>query len=158
VQYEYQGISSNAVPVRVEPTAASLFTLDNSGKGSGAILDSSYRVISKDNPARKGDVLLLFATGGGITIPPGADGQIALAPAFPVLAARTSVMIGGVDCPVLYAGSARAWRPAPFRSTCEWLRVFLRASRPWWWRSAIPAARRESPSWSSERAPATVAT
>lgn len=106
VQYEYQGIVSNSVSRRVQPTLPGLFTLDSSGKGAGAILDTSYRVISKDNPARKDAFILLYATGGGVTDPPSADGQIALIAPFPVSVAKVSVSIGGVDCPVQYAGGA----------------------------------------------------
>jgi endo-1,4-beta-xylanase len=94
VQYEYQGIQSNTVTVPVRDAVPGLFTLDSSGKGAGAILDTAYRVISKNNPARRGDVVLLYGTGGGTAGPDG------------LLTAKASVTIGGVDCPVLYAGSA----------------------------------------------------
>src|ERR1039458_2754833 len=55
VQYIYQGVASNTVTVPVKPANPGLFTLDSSGRGAGAVLDLAYRVISKDNPARKGD-------------------------------------------------------------------------------------------------------
>ena len=106
VQYEYQGILSNAVSVPVKPTTPALFTLDSSGTGPGAILDSAYQANSLANPVRKGDALLLFATGGGVTTPVSVDGQIALTAPFPLVAAKTTVSIGGVDCPVIYSGGA----------------------------------------------------
>jgi|SRR5579872_29166 len=106
VQYEYQGIVSNTVSVPVKPTAPALFTLDSSGTGPGAILDASYNVNSAVNPVRKGDALLLFATGGGVTSPVSVDGQVAVTPPFPLVAAKTTVSIGGVDCPVIYSGGA----------------------------------------------------
>jgi endo-1,4-beta-xylanase len=106
VQYEFQGIQSNIVNVNVAPTRPGLFTLDESGQGAGAILDTSYRVVSQANPAHRGDVILLFATGGGITTPSAIDGQIALTAPFPLLSAPVAVTIRGVDCPVLYSGGA----------------------------------------------------
>lgn len=106
VQYEYQGVRSDPVTVKVAPTTPGLFTLDSSGMGPGAILDIGYKVVSQTNPAHRGDYILVYGTGGGVTTPASADGQIVLTAPFPVLAARVSATIGGIDCPVLYAGSA----------------------------------------------------
>jgi endo-1,4-beta-xylanase len=106
LQYEYQGIVSNTVTVPVKLTVPGLFTLDSSGKGAGAILDTSYHVISRDNPARSGDYLLLFATGGGATTPVSIDGQIALSPPIPMAIAKVTVTIGGIECPVQFSGGA----------------------------------------------------
>jgi uncharacterized protein (TIGR03437 family) len=80
--------------------------LDSSGQGAGAILDATYRVVSQTNPARAGDVILLYATGGGVTIPPSVDGQITLVPPYPASTAPVFAKIGGVDCPVQYSGGA----------------------------------------------------
>ena len=107
MQYVYQGVASNIVTVPVTPANPGLFTLDSTGSGVGAVLDSTYRVISADNPARKNDVILLFATGGGVTTPSSVDGQVALTPPFPTLTAKVGVSIGGVDCPVWYSGGAQ---------------------------------------------------
>jgi endo-1,4-beta-xylanase len=107
MQYVYQGVASNIVTVPVTPANPGLFTLDSTGSGAGAVMDSTYRVISADNPARKNDVILLFATGGGVTTPSSVDGQVALTPPFPTLTAKVGVSIGGVDCPVWYSGGAQ---------------------------------------------------
>jgi endo-1,4-beta-xylanase len=88
VQYEYLGVASNTVVLPVAPALPGLFTLDSSGAGAGAILDSAYRVVSKTNPARHGDYLILYGTGGGVS------------------PSDVTVTIGGVDCPVSYAGAA----------------------------------------------------
>jgi uncharacterized protein (TIGR03437 family) len=105
-QYEYQGIASNVVAMNVVPAAPGLFTLDSSGQGPAAILDSSYKVVSPSNPAHVGDVIQVFATGAGVTVPASADGQIAVAGPFPIPAAAVASKIGGIDCPLLYAGGA----------------------------------------------------
>jgi endo-1,4-beta-xylanase len=106
VQYEYQGVQSNGVTVNVAPTVPGLFTLDGSGQGSAAILDVAYRVVNQGNPAHRGDVLQVYGTGAGVTSPPSVDGQVALAAPFPAPTAKVSATIGGVDCPVQYAGGA----------------------------------------------------
>jgi endo-1,4-beta-xylanase len=107
VEYEYQGVRSNPATVNVAPTQPGLFTLDSSGQGAGAILDASFRLVSQTNPAHAGDVILLYATGGGLTMPASIDGEIPVVAPFPLVAARTSVNIGGVDCPVQYSGGAQ---------------------------------------------------
>jgi len=106
MQYEYRGMRSNAVTVNVAPVHPGLFTLDASGQGPGAIRDVSYRVVGSDNPARKGDYILLFATGGGVTDPMPADGQVTLGAPLPKLVATVTARIGGVDCKVDYSGGA----------------------------------------------------
>ncbi len=106
VEYEYKGIRSNAVTLNVARTQPGLFTLDTSGQNSGAILDASFRVISQTNPAHIGDVILLYATGTGLTMPSSVDGEIRFAPPFPQVSALVSAKIGGVDCPVQYSGGA----------------------------------------------------
>ncbi len=91
--------------VPVTPASPAIFTLDGSGQGQGAILNQDETVNSPKNPAARGDIVALFATGSGQTDPPSADGHIggafALKPAMPV-----SVQIGGIDAEVLYAGGA----------------------------------------------------
>jgi len=107
MQYEYRGMRSNTVSVKVVPTHPGLFTIDATGQGAGAIRDVSYNVVSAANPARKGDYILLFATGGGVTQPQPADGQVTLGSPLPQLSAtRVTAKIGGVDCKVDYSGGA----------------------------------------------------
>jgi uncharacterized protein (TIGR03437 family) len=85
--------------------APAIFTIDSSGVGPGAILNQDSTVNSPSNPAEKGSVVSLFATGAGQTDPPGIEGQAAgsilHSPLLPV-----SVRIGGMDAQVLYAGAA----------------------------------------------------
>ena len=106
VEYEYRGVRSNAVTIKVLPAHPGVFTVDSTGQGPGAILDTSYHLITQDNPARKGEYILVFATGGGATRPASVDGQIASAAPIPELVATVTAKIGGVDCPVSYVGGA----------------------------------------------------
>jgi len=57
------------------------------------------------NPAEKGTILTLYATGEGQTDPAGVDGQLALS-VYPKPILPVGVKIGGVDAPVLYYGAA----------------------------------------------------
>jgi uncharacterized protein (TIGR03437 family) len=101
-------ISDLTIPVVTASPA--IFTLDGSGVGPGAILNQDSRVNSVSNPAGKGTIVALFATGSGQTDPPGIDGQIAGSfPSMPVLpkpVLPVSVKIGGLDADILYAGAA----------------------------------------------------
>jgi uncharacterized protein (TIGR03437 family) len=67
-------------------------------------------VIDESNRARKGDYILLYLTGAGVMTPPSTDGEIvgsSPTPTFvPTVPGQVTLTIGGVDCPVLYAGGA----------------------------------------------------
>jgi endo-1,4-beta-xylanase len=105
VQYIYQGAHSNTVTVPVVATAPALFSIDSTGAGPGAILDVNYRLNSASNPARAGDIVLLFATGAGAITPAATDGAL-IADTSTRPAATVSVQIGGKDATSLYAGGA----------------------------------------------------
>jgi len=104
LQVEYSGRLSNKVPLEVQPTAPGIFTMDSSGTGAGAILNQDYRPNGLDNPAAKGSVIILFATGGGVTSPESTDGRIAVGIASQTQPIR--LRIDGVEAEILYAGSA----------------------------------------------------
>lgn len=77
IQVEYNGARTPALSMPVGPSAPALFTSNSSGIGQAAILNEDGSVNSKANPAAKGSVVVLFATGEGQTNPGGADGKIA---------------------------------------------------------------------------------
>lgn len=105
IHVEYYDQLSNIVQLPVDDTGPGVFTLDGSGSGQGAILHADYSVNTQENPAGQGDIVLLYVTGEGQTIPGGVDGQLATAvlakPVEPV-----SVTIGGTPAMVEYSGSA----------------------------------------------------
>ena len=105
VRVEYLGASSPAVTVPVLLAQPGIFTLNASGAGPAAVLNPDYSVNSATNPAARGDAIMIFATGQGVTSPAGVDGLVATAPSTgdPQL---VTVEIGGQTAPVSYAGNA----------------------------------------------------
>jgi uncharacterized protein (TIGR03437 family) len=105
VVVEYQGVNSNIVTVPVQAARPALFTANASGSGPAAMLNQDSSVNTAANPAEKGSIVVLYATGEGVTTPGGVDGQIANA-VYPKPVAPVSVSIGGMPAEVLYAGAA----------------------------------------------------
>ena len=83
--------------VSVGPAAPGIFYVNNS--------DGTQN--SPSNPARAGDMISIYGTGGGVTNPIGVNGGFwpVTAP-FPTLIPPVSVTIGGTNAEVLYSGSA----------------------------------------------------
>ncbi len=106
VQVIYRGVRGNTVKVPVATSAPGIFTADSSGKGQGAILNQDYSVNTAVNPAEKGSVVLIYATGEGETDPQVADGRLATPPVVPRPRLPVEVAIGGVRAEVLYAGAS----------------------------------------------------
>jgi uncharacterized protein (TIGR03437 family) len=106
LQVSYQGASSTAAPLAVQPVTPAMFALDANGIGAGAVLNQDYSVNSKAMPATRGSVVMIYTTGGGITSPPTADAAVTdSAQPFPQLVAQpVTVSIGGVAAQVLYSG------------------------------------------------------
>jgi uncharacterized protein (TIGR03437 family) len=104
LQVEYNGRTSNRITVDVVPSRPGIFTIDSSGRGVGAVLNQDYQVNGLSAPAVKGSVVVVYATGGGQTVPTAEDGRITTAAA--AQAQDVSVQIAGVRAEVLYAGAA----------------------------------------------------
>jgi len=105
IEVVYNGARSAAWGVPVAPSAPAIFTIDPAGQGSAAVLNQDSSANSPTNPATLGSVIQIYATGAGLTSPPGVTGAITQGslerPILPV-----AVTIGGVDAKVVYAGSA----------------------------------------------------
>jgi uncharacterized protein (TIGR03437 family) len=88
----------NSLNVLVAAASPAIFTQDSSGTGPAAALNAhDETLITASNPLNVGDTVELYATGLGITITSN-DLQIALQ--------DPTVTIGGVPCPVTFAGQA----------------------------------------------------
>ncbi len=99
------GRVSVSFPLPAAPLAPNLFTLDASGRGPAAALNSDGSINSPGRPASVGAALMLFASGAGPTAPGLADGEVAGPNPLP-LAGSTSATIGGLPAAVLYSGSS----------------------------------------------------
>ncbi|MGB9458635.1 MAG: glycoside hydrolase family 44 protein [Bryobacteraceae bacterium] len=104
----YQSNASAPFPIAVTAVKPGIFTI---GKGQGAILlNSDYSVNSGSNPAPRGEWILIYGTGEGVTTPPGMDGRLSDAsgaplPTVPVTVTCTAT-IGGQPATVNYCGEA----------------------------------------------------
>ena len=81
--------------------------MDASGQGQAAMLNQDGTLNGPSNPAAKGSVVVFYATGGGLTDPPGVDGEftkdVLARPRLPV-----GVWVQGQEVEVQYAGAAPA--------------------------------------------------
>ncbi|MEP6539243.1 MAG: cohesin domain-containing protein [Bryobacteraceae bacterium] len=101
---EAQGQKLAELILPVVEAAPAIFTLDSSGWGQGAILNEDYSINSFLNPAQRGSVVSLFATGAGQTDPAGMDAQIADDVTFGKPLLPVSIQIDGTAAELLYAG------------------------------------------------------
>ncbi len=102
IQVVYGGVSSATWELPLAPSASSVFTVSSTGEGQAAVLNQDNTVNGPSNPAARGSVIQIYATGGGQT--GGTTGALALPGekiALPVL-----VKIGGMNATVSFAGSA----------------------------------------------------
>jgi uncharacterized protein (TIGR03437 family) len=107
VQVQYQGASSNILPLGVQNAGPGIFTLDSSGTGAGAILNQDSTINAPANRAARGSVVAIYLTGGGATDPVSVDAAItpAVLP-LPLLTQPVSVLMGGSVAEVKYSGAA----------------------------------------------------
>jgi uncharacterized protein (TIGR03437 family) len=104
VQVEYFGMLSAALKLDVATASPALFTQNSQGWGPAAALNQDYRLNTPQNPATRGSIAILYATGEGLT-DQAADGEPAAAP-LPRPLLPITVTVGGKAAEVLYAGGA----------------------------------------------------
>jgi beta-glucosidase len=103
----FAGETSVPQTADIAPYAPGIFSINAQGSGPGAILDSSYRLISPSNPAGAGlTVILIYCTGLGAVSNQPATGAAAPNSPFSQTLATPTVMIGGVPAQVLFSGLA----------------------------------------------------
>lgn len=102
------GTASTAFTVNVAATDPALFALGQNGSGPGAILNQNGSVNEASNAAAPGSVIVIYATGEGVTNPASATGSVtpSTGTSFPVPSAKVTVMIAGVQAQIQYAGEA----------------------------------------------------
>jgi len=104
VQVEYNGIRSVAVTVPVLAAVPAIITTNSQGTGQAAALNQDNSLNSASNPAARGSIVTIWATGEGQRNPAGVTGVPAPAYDAPVLPA--SVTVGGIAASLPYAASS----------------------------------------------------
>jgi uncharacterized protein (TIGR03437 family) len=88
----------NTVNVYVGAAAPAIFTQNSSGNGPASALKASDQsLVTSSNPLQPGETVELFATGLGLTTPMNG---------FDYAVQQPAVTVGGVTCPVAFAGAA----------------------------------------------------
>ena len=120
---EYQGVKSAPVTLRTTQAVPALFTRGLTGKGQASMLNQTGCCNSEINPAARGSIGVLYATGSGQTDPPSGNGYVFTTARkiadYPVPRQPVQVTVGGVPAEVLYAGAAphlvAGWLQVNFR-------------------------------------------
>jgi uncharacterized protein (TIGR03437 family) len=104
----YQGNASAASQIAIAAVKPGIFTGNSSGHGQGAILNQDYSVNGPANPAPRGQYVIIYGTGEGVTTPPGMDGRVSATAGTPLpnVAASCTATIGGQPATVAYCGEA----------------------------------------------------
>jgi uncharacterized protein (TIGR03437 family) len=99
------GQASGAWEVPLAGAAPAIFTIGSTGVGQGAVLNQDSSVNGPANPAVRGSVIQIFATGEGQTSPAGQTGTVTgSSVGAPLL--HVKVTIGGIEAPIQFAGAA----------------------------------------------------
>jgi uncharacterized protein (TIGR03437 family) len=110
VLVKFLGQTSNGVLMNMTTTAPGLFTANSTGTGPGAILNSNNSVNGPTNPATRGDVVVVYLTGEGQTLPAGVTGKVTTVSSTPPLTPApllpVSVTVGGQGANFTFAGEA----------------------------------------------------
>jgi uncharacterized protein (TIGR03437 family) len=101
MQVRYNGVPSNRLPLEVVEAAPDLFRDVTTQVATALNADGS--VHAANNPAAAGGIIVLYAVGGGRTVPSGTTGSPAPAP-HAGLQQPVSVTVGGQEAEVLFAG------------------------------------------------------
>lgn len=103
------GAETFTVPetITVSASGAGIFTTNQQGTGQGVIMDANSRLVDGSNPAKAGDVVVVYCTGLGATTPAVVSGQGALT-AEPLARVTWPVTatLGGKPAVVHFAGFA----------------------------------------------------
>jgi len=104
IQVIYNGVIAGQTTVAVTDTAPAIFTMGQ-GTGQVAALNQDGTLNSTANPALRGSVVTLFATGEGQTTPSGVDGGVSASP-YPAPLGTVSLRVGGYPAEILFAQEA----------------------------------------------------
>jgi uncharacterized protein (TIGR03437 family) len=102
VQVTVAGQSSAAQTVSIAPVAPGIFSQTADGKGAAAITHADGKMVTAQNPAQPGEILILYATGLGQITPAVPTGAV---PGGETAAlTKPAVTMGGVSAELKYWG------------------------------------------------------
>jgi uncharacterized protein (TIGR03437 family) len=104
IEVYYLGSVVARTALAVTDTAPGMFTLAG-GTGQAIVVNQDGTLNSTLNPAARGSIVVLYATGEGQTNPSGVNGKPADAP-YPKPLSGVALRIGGYTAEILYAGAA----------------------------------------------------
>lgn len=106
VQVINNGRTSNAVTMNQSTCAPGIFAVPAVGNGYGAVLHANFQLVSKANPAKQGEVILIYLTGLGGVRPAIPDGSAGPTSPLSLTEKNWSVSFGGSYIRALYNGLA----------------------------------------------------
>jgi uncharacterized protein (TIGR03437 family) len=89
------GLKSNLIALNIVDADPGVFSA-SIGTGPAVVVNEDQSFNAPTNPALRGTIVTLFATGEGALNPPGVDGRIEQGPAYPKPVLPTVVYFGGV--------------------------------------------------------------
>jgi uncharacterized protein (TIGR03437 family) len=104
VQVIYQGQSRGTVTASIATSAPGIFTV-SAGTGLASAGNQNGTLNSTVDPAPRGSIIALYATGEGAINPASVDGQPAVAP-YPQPVLPVTVIIAGSPAQIVFAGEA----------------------------------------------------
>ena len=102
VQVTVAGQTSPVRTISIGPFGPGIFTVGGDGKGAGVITHANGSLVTPQNPAQPGEVLIVYATGLGQVTPALPTGALPTGPATTVT--RPTVTIDGVLAEVQFSG------------------------------------------------------
>jgi uncharacterized protein (TIGR03437 family) len=104
LQIVYRGATVAQVQIPLGEANPALFTLNN-GTGNAVAVNQDGSINSAQNPAARGSLVVLYATGEGQTMAGGSTGRAAAAP-FPQPVLPVTLTMAGIPANILFAGDA----------------------------------------------------
>ena len=98
------GQASGPIDINTRESSPGIFTA--AGKQGAILHGSTYEPVTASNPARGGEVVILYATGLGKIAPGVATGTAAVASPLSVVVSQPVVSVGGATAEVLFSGLA----------------------------------------------------
>jgi uncharacterized protein (TIGR03437 family) len=108
LQVSYMGVKSAGVPYNVSTAVPGIYTQNEQGTGPGAIVNQNGTVNGPSQPASAGDVIAVYLSGTGNTLPAGVTGGVipTNGSGLKTIALPATATVGGLPAAVKYQGSA----------------------------------------------------